>query len=121
MLEDKKVEVYGKEILRLADNFGKGWFALLLEEHIDHLTSIPDYILEAIAFASPHVNQQTLLGMAKFRLYSLNKQPYNDNKFDYQGVLEQVVNEDNPNNEIDFFKAQLPNDQLTSFINHLIL
>lgn len=121
LLEDKKIDVYGKEILRLADNFGKGWFALLLEEHIDHLTNIPDYILEAIAFASPHVNQQTLLGMAKFRLDSLNKKTYKGDKFNYQGVLEQVIIEENPNNAIDFFKSQLPSDQLTLFMNHLIL
>ncbi|WP_439487207.1 ATP-dependent nuclease [Algoriphagus sp.] len=120
LLEDKKVEVYGKEVLRLADNFGKGWFALMLEEHIDHLTSIPDYILKAIAFASPHINQQTLLGMVKFRLLSLNKQAYDGDKFDYQDALEQIVNEENPSNAINFFKGQLPDDQLTLFINYLM-
>lgn len=50
-LETDDVAVYGKEALRLSKKEGKGWFALLLAEHLTYQTYIPEYILRAVAFA----------------------------------------------------------------------
>jgi len=41
---------YGKAVLNLADREGKGWFALLLSDHIDYTTVVPSYILDALAW-----------------------------------------------------------------------
>ncbi|MCP1340041.1 AAA family ATPase [Idiomarina sp. M1R2S28] len=51
LLENHAVEVFGKEILRLAEKVGKGWLALLLSEKVTSQTYIPSYILDAIAFS----------------------------------------------------------------------
>jgi putative ATP-dependent endonuclease of OLD family len=52
LIRSTDLPTYGKEVLRLADTFKKGWFALELAEHIKPTSIIPSYILEAIAFAS---------------------------------------------------------------------
>jgi putative ATP-dependent endonuclease of OLD family len=119
LIEDTEVHVYGKEILRLAENFGKGWFALMIEENIDHLTYIPDYILQAIAFASPHINQQTIKGIAKYRLQSLRERKLTDDDIDYQDLLNDFDEFETSQEAVDFFKDNLPDDQLSSFINFL--
>lgn len=121
LLEDKKIEVYGKEILRLADNFGKGWFALLLEEHINHLTYIPEYILKAIGFASPHINIETLNNIARYRLKSLTSCKIEGDNTDYESLLDQFLKIRQPNKALDFYTSNLTEDQLTSFTKYLIL
>lgn len=42
-------------ILKIVQHIGKGWYATMLSEKIDSLVEIPDYILDAIAFASQEV------------------------------------------------------------------
>ncbi|SEL91912.1 ATP-dependent nuclease [Parapedobacter koreensis] len=116
LLENNEVNVYGKEVLRLANSFGKGWFALMLEEHIDHLTYIPPYILEAIAFASPHVTNQTLYSIAKYRLKSLIKNKFESDKNDYSDLSQQFEANENSEKAIDFCIKKLPEDQLSKFI-----
>lgn len=119
LLEDRNVDVYGSEILRLANTFGKGWFALMIEEHIDHLTLVPDYILNAIAFASPHINRQTIAGIARYRLQSLAEKKFNTDKNDYHALLKQAEEFENVQDAISFFEENLPNDQLSKFITYL--
>jgi len=69
-LKTNDVAVYGKEILRLAKKEGKGWFALLLAEHLTDQTYIPDYILRAIAFACHlSVTDSALRQIADFRMH----------------------------------------------------
>ncbi|MEP4076490.1 ATP-dependent nuclease [Haloferula sp.] len=50
-LGSNEIGVSGKEILRLAEKKGKGWFALILAEVLTEQTYFPEYILRAIAFA----------------------------------------------------------------------
>lgn len=120
LLEDEKIEVYGKEILRLADNFGKGWFALMLEEHINHLTYIPEYILKAIGFASPHINLETLNNIARYRLKSLINSRIEGDNTDYESLLDQFLKIGQPDKALDFYISNLKTDQLTSFTKYLI-
>lgn len=42
-------------VLKLADTIGKGWMATILSKYIDKTVAIPDYIINAIAFASYEV------------------------------------------------------------------
>lgn len=116
LLENTSVNTYGKEVLRLANSFGKGWFALMLEEYIDHLTYIPAYILEAIVFASPHVTNQTLYGIAKYRLKSLIESKFESDKNDYPDLSQQFEANENIEKAIDFYIKKLPEDQLSKFI-----
>ncbi|WHY92745.1 AAA family ATPase [Neobacillus cucumis] len=63
--------VVGLETLRLADKVvGKGWFALMLAEEVTYETNIPQYILDAIKFASRHIGYQHFEKMAKYRIYN---------------------------------------------------
>lgn len=52
LLESTNLSEYGKGSLKLARKNGKGWFAILLAENISEDTIVPQYILDAIAFAS---------------------------------------------------------------------
>ena len=59
----------GREILRLAAKEGKGWFAVLLADHLSPWTVIPSYILQAIAFACHRsINSESLRRMAEHRI-----------------------------------------------------
>lgn len=67
-LESNDVAVAGKEMLRLAQLKGKGWFSLLLAEQVTEFTIVPDYILEAVAFACHStIDRQTLCQVARHR------------------------------------------------------
>jgi putative ATP-dependent endonuclease of OLD family len=57
--------LYGKRVLTMAANQGKGWFAILLGEQINHRTVIPTYIRDAIFFA-----RQSLSVELFFNIYS---------------------------------------------------
>lgn len=81
-LELGTTEESGREVLRLANKEGKGWFALLLSENINYSTIIPEYILKAIAFTCEHFTDAHFEVIADYRID--------------QGIK----NEDDPNNLI---------------------
>ena len=67
-LRSADVAVAGKEMLRLAERMGKGWFAVLLAEHVSETTVVPSYVLEAVAFACHStIDRNTLCQMIKYR------------------------------------------------------
>jgi putative ATP-dependent endonuclease of the OLD family len=51
-LESTDISRYGRRVLTMANNLGKGWFAILLAKKIDYQTVIPEYILDAIFFVA---------------------------------------------------------------------
>jgi predicted ATP-dependent endonuclease of OLD family len=117
-LKNTDVAVSGKEILRLADEkFGKGWFAIMLSEHINHLTYIPDYIINAVAHTSQHISNKVLFEMAKYRLKSFIGMTYEGNEFNYNSILQTVLESEKLEDGINVYKENLPDDQLTKFIN----
>jgi predicted ATP-dependent endonuclease of OLD family len=103
------------EILRLAKMEGKGWFAILLAKQITHETIIPDYILNAVAFAAPPLPIRMRAGIANFRLGKMGDQPKAIAlSQEFQGVLE------DPNIErvtrfVSQFCNAFPSDPLTTF------
>lgn len=119
LFDSDDVAVYGKEALRLANAFGKGWFAIMLAENVDHLTYIPVHILKAIAHASPHINPQTKLVLASYRLQSLHKKALKGDDFDYAKALTEMQAIDNAEEAIAYFTQAFPKDQLTSFLTYL--
>jgi len=116
LLENDDIEVSGKEVLRLAEKEGKGWFALMMAENVCSYTFIPDYILQALAFASSEIiNDSTLRSMGLYRI--------RDRKADaeFKPVYADINNLKRlPENEfIDRYTEAVPEDQLTKFINFI--
>lgn len=67
------IEDYGRRILTMADNKGKGWYALILADKITNKTIIPDYILNAIAFAcKKHLKKETIVELLDYRINQLD-------------------------------------------------
>lgn len=120
LLKDKDVAISGKEVLRLAEKFGKGWCAIMISEQIDNMTIIPQYILEAIAFASPKINLGTIAFIARYRLNKLITTCFDGDTFNYKDFLtefDEKVQNDSTEEAIQFYKKELPQDVLTQFIS----
>jgi putative ATP-dependent endonuclease of OLD family len=72
-LESGVIDQYGRRVLTMAHNQGKGWFALLLGKVVDHQSAIPDYILDAIFFAYPVVTADVWFNILNYRLRCLKE------------------------------------------------
>jgi len=118
-LKSKKVATAGKEILRLAEKFGKGWFAIMVSEKVTHLTGVPDYIIEALAFALKQSTWHFLTPMIRYRLKELTKSTLLDDKTDYAKISTEFNAIPDQAKALTFFMAQLPNDPITSLIKQL--
>lgn len=59
---------YGRRVLTMAANQGKGWFAIMLGAKIDHDTILPAYIAEAIFFARPELSKELFSNIFSYRL-----------------------------------------------------
>lgn len=118
-LESNDIAISGTESLRLAIKEGKGWFALKLADHIDECTNIPNYILEAVAWASPHMNYPSILKSAKYRLSNCYESTHDaiESGEEYDWDWESEIY----NGEINFvakYIQELPEDPLTKLLNH---
>lgn len=87
--------------LFLANKVGKGWFAILLADHISATTIIPNYILQALS--------HSLKGHKKERIFKQIMQ-YRLNTYDINAE-EQLPNYWSESQQ--FFKQQYPTDPLT--------
>ena len=67
-LESGDLTRYGRRVLTMAENQGKGWFAILLSQKINHQTVIPTYIIDAIAFAHPVIDSAVWFNVLSYRL-----------------------------------------------------
>ena len=61
-------ERYGKRVLTMAANQGKGWFAILLGEHITHKSVLPEYICKAIFFARGNLTPELFFSIYSHRV-----------------------------------------------------
>lgn len=94
-LNSDKDSIKGLEVLRLADEVvGKGWFALLIAESLSIYTYIPDYILNAIVFATSHIGEKHFKKMALYRAKK-GKELESDEFIEICNALEQI-----PNNQV---------------------
>ena len=116
LLKDDNVSVSGREILRLANKEGKGWFALILSEHLNYRTCIPPYILEALAFLMQ--KNVALAGQKAIGLYRINQARENQaSEFEplYNRIEELQSLE--PQEFIQEYREKLPQDQLTRLLD----
>lgn len=109
-LNDADVAVAGREILRLAESKGKGWFALILAEKLIPGTFIPEYIRDAIAFACEKtITRQSLVKMVAYRCAELH-----DDSPDRRAVLRKL-NNGAVDEILDEYKERYPADELSAF------
>lgn len=116
LLDDDNVSISGMEVLRLAEKFGKGWFAIMVAENIDHCTNIPVYILNALVFASPKIKASVLTYIAKFRLSNLSKLNFDQDEIDYTNIFT-TFSSLSPEDALEFYKKELKNDVLSQILN----
>lgn len=67
-LQSDEIAVYSKRILTMANHVGKGWFALLLANQLDYQTIVPQYILNAVAFACGPFSPEVMKKIVGHRL-----------------------------------------------------
>ena len=105
--------MHGKEALRLAKKVGKGWFALLLAEELQHNTYFPKYILRAIAFSCHlSISESVMRQMVLYRL---------DADSDLAEKLRATANYNELSSKelIQQFRDEEPEDELTFFFNYI--
>lgn len=103
-------------ILTLAGNMGKGWYATTLSNYIDNAITIPEYILEAIAFASKEVISLDII--LKMIEYSLSK--YDGNTvIDFKKENKEIKTNEERNKIIKKFKSEYENDVVTKFLREV--
>lgn len=61
-------EEFGKRVLTMATNHGKGWLAILLGQHITHDTIIPSYIANAVLFAKGDFGTELIFNIYNYRI-----------------------------------------------------
>jgi len=88
-LESEDVSLYGKRVLTMAKQEGKGWFAIMLGEHISFKTIIPKYILDAIIFAKEDYSDNLIADIVEYRL---NKNFEEDDKLNLKKCFEELSN-----------------------------
>lgn len=122
LLESKDVAIAGKEVLRLSNKMGKGWFSLLISENLVYNTHIPHYILKAIAFTCEHLTDSNFESMILHRTIQ-GKDNENDSNKDefldfFNKIQEMPQNGYTISNLIEEYISRLPKDQLSYLINY---
>lgn len=114
LLKNDEVSISGKEILRLAEKFGKGWFAIMVSEKIDHITFIPDYILNAVSFATPSLSENVQYSIAKYRLKKLQNRHLTNDTTNYAELIAEFKNKETVSEALKLYFDSLPEDVLTT-------
>lgn len=87
-LENADVSEYGKRVLTMAKQEGKGWFAIMLGKHVSFKTVIPEYIVNAILFAMDTCSPNIIGDIIEFRI----KRNFEaDNTLDFTSCREELV------------------------------
>lgn len=71
--ESDDLSKYGRRTLTMANQSGKGWFAILLGGNVTHQTAIPRYILDALRFVQPALDTETAFNILAYRLTQIRK------------------------------------------------
>lgn len=109
-IKSRDIKKYGKRILTMANNMGKGWYAILLSNQITPSTHIPNYILEAILFAKSEFSKELLSQILTYvlstyepsdKIEKLNKEllAYKNDEITLDGLkkdLEKVIDNTEP-------------------------
>jgi len=67
-LESEDKGIFGKRILTIASNEGKGWLAINLSGYLTYETKIPQYILDALLFLDPLTSKNLQINIINYRI-----------------------------------------------------
>jgi putative ATP-dependent endonuclease of OLD family len=113
-LRSNDIAIAGREVLRLAKRQGKGWFAILLADHVSAHTVVPDYILDAVVFAcESSIDRRTVGQMIKYRCDTAH--PPSQNRADVLATFESGTVEDACRKYV----SEFPDDILSKLIGLL--
>ncbi len=101
-------------VLTVAKSIGKGWYATILSGYIDERAIIPDYIINAVAFASREVMKMPI--KLKMACYSLNEYIDFEKKLQLQEQYKMANTEEKKNQFIKDFCNEFPQDIVTRFL-----
>ncbi len=113
LLDSGDTAISGAEILRLAKKEGKGWFALLLAEKVFVRTFMPEYIRQALAFASQSaIRPTTLKQIGLYRIF--NAMMTDEVKALFPESQDDLKKMSAPD-FLALYRKRLPDDDLTKF------
>jgi putative ATP-dependent endonuclease of OLD family len=119
-IENPDIAVYGKRVLKMAKQEGKGWFAIMLGKHISFNTKIPTYILDAILFAKETYSSNIVADIIEYRM---NKHFEYDNKLDFTNCKAELLKFRNGTSKLEDVACNLdlvmPKDQILTLIAKL--
>lgn len=119
-IEDDDVAVYGKRVLTMAKQEGKGWFAIMLGKHISFKTVIPTYIIDAIFFAKETYSVNIIADIIDYRI---TKNFEDDNTLDFGSCRAELLRYRNAEITLENlglnFDLIIPNDQVLTLIDKL--
>lgn len=67
------ISISGKRALTMANNQGKGWFAITLGSKIDFNVNVPSYIINAISFAHGAFTNEQILKIIRYRFINIQQ------------------------------------------------
>jgi putative ATP-dependent endonuclease of OLD family len=119
-LKSKDVSKYGKRVLTMAKQEGKGWFAILLGRHINYKTIISQYILNAIISVKGSFNNDILANMIEYRINQIKAE---NSSLDLKNIKSNI--KDFRDGKIKAYDIMIkiaeisPNDQIINILNHV--
>jgi len=115
-LESGDKAKYGKRILTIANNEGKGWMAISLSNLLTYKIKIPNYILEALLFVKP-LNKVSIKNILNYRLkkYKIDNPSLNIDNFKI-AWLNYKNDETRLIEVIDELKTIIPDDQIIEIL-----
>lgn len=119
-LKKEDVGIYGKRVLTMAKQEGKGWFAIMLGKHISYKTEIPNYIINAILFAKQTYSSHIVADIIQYRM---NKHFKDNDAIDFTNCKAQLLKYRNGTNKLEDlafdFNLVMPDDQILTLIDKL--
>lgn len=102
----------------ITNRIGKGWYATLLADQIDSATIIPDYILEAIAFASQEIITQNI--KLKMVCFSIDEYKETGNVTNVKDFAHSAKTKEDETKAIEKFRAEFPDDMVSELIKKYV-
>ena len=105
-------------VLTLARDMGKGWYATTLSNYIDMAVSVPQYILEAVAFASREVISIDIV----FKMIGYSLSGYGEQQEpDLEKKIEKAITQEEKRDCINQFRKEYEEDVVSKFLDKVDL
>ncbi|MDN5094329.1 AAA family ATPase [Aliarcobacter butzleri] len=119
-IQSGTVSIYGKRILTMANNQGKGWFSILLSGELTFKTKIPKYILDSLLFLGAISNKNILINIISHRINNYKKE---NNNLDFGEVIDASKKyklDDSYKSEVILkLKEIIPDDQIIYILENI--